>query len=120
MDIIKGLRVWFKIHFGVDLLVAVFLIFFTSWTLQLFGFVNENLVFVRVVGASLLGIGGASLFTKTKEQFEVMLNLKIIWSVSAIAVILWSIIETGNLWLWLFLAIFVIFSIIWIYYRTKK
>ena len=120
MNVSKSLRFWFKIHFLVDLLVAVFLIFFTAWTLQLFGFVNENLVFVRVVGAALLGIGGASLFTKTKDQFEVMLNLKIIWSVSAIAVILYGIIVTKNYWLWLFVVIFAIFSAAWIYYKIKK
>ena len=97
----KNLKIWFKIHFIVDLLVAIPLIFFTSWTLQLFGFIAENLVIARLLGAGLLGIGGASLFTKTKDQFEVMLVLKIVWSVSAILVLLWGIITIENLWLWL-------------------
>ena len=38
----KSLRVWFKIHFIVDFLVAIPLIFFTKWTLTLFGFPLEN------------------------------------------------------------------------------
>ena len=70
MKITKGLKNWFFVHFVIDMLFAVALIFFPGLILGLFGFPVENLVFVRLVGAALIGIGMASLFTKKKEAFE--------------------------------------------------
>ena len=116
----KSLRIWFKIHFVVDFLVAIPLIFFTKWTLGLFGFPLENLVFARLIGAALIGIGGTSYFCKKKEHFEIMLILKIFWSLAAILALIWGLIETEMLSLWLFLIIFVIFSAVWNYYWFKK
>ena len=116
----KSLRVWFKIHFIVDFLIAIPLIFFTKWTLGLFGFPLENLVFARLIGAALIGIGGTSYFCKKKEHFEIMLILKIFWSLAAILALIWGIVETEILSLWLFLIIFVIFSGVWQYYWFKK
>ena len=120
-EIPKLLRIWFIIHFITDMIFAIPLLFFSTWTLNLFGFPLENLLFVRIVGAALIGIGGASLFNYKKEKasYEIMLTLKIIWSLTAILAIIWSIIEGAPKITWLFLAIFIGFSIVWQYYKVK-
>ncbi|MBU0460815.1 MAG: hypothetical protein KJ597_04970 [Nanoarchaeota archaeon] len=120
MKVTPGLKRWFFIHFIADLLIALPLIFLTARTLVFFGFLPENLVLARILGAGLLGIGGASLFTRGKKQYEIMLILKMVWSVSAIIILIWGILETGNYWLWLFVAMFVAFLSAWIYYETRK
>ncbi|MBT4651772.1 hypothetical protein HOC13_04610 [Candidatus Woesearchaeota archaeon] len=116
----KSLRVWFLIHFVVDIIVAIPLIFFTKYTLSLFGFPLENLVFARLVGAALIGIGMTSYFCKKKEHFEIMLILKIFWSLAAIVALIWGIIETKLPALWVFLIIFIIFSTVWHFYQMRE
>jgi hypothetical protein len=114
----KSLRVWFTIHFIVDMLFAIPLIVFPTTFLSFFGFTGE-LMFARLVGAALIGIGGASYFTQKKESFKIMLQLKLLWSGAAIVAILWSIIEGTSVWAWLFLVIFCGFFGVWMYYKVN-
>lgn len=122
MDIPKSLRIWFIIHFTADMLFAIPLIIAPLWTLGLFGFTVVEPLTARLVGAALIGIGGESLFMHkgSIESFNTMLTLKILWSNAAIiAIALTIIVEGGPASLWLFLAIFVSFAIIWVYYKYK-
>ena len=117
-----SLRVWFVIHFIVDVIFAIPLLFFPVFTLNLLGFPLVEPVTARLVGAALLGIGGASLITQCagKESFRSLLTLKIIWSLGAITGLLLSIYERvapGSTWL--FLGLFALFSGVWIYYYKK-
>ena len=117
----KSLRIWFLTHFIVDLVFAIPLIFFPKLILSIFDIQTTEFLTARLVGSALLGIGGASLFTyrKTKASFDIMLTLKIIWSVVAIFVIIISILEGISSKTYYILGIFAIFSAIWIYYKIK-
>ena len=114
----KSLKTWFFIHFIIDILFAIPLIFFPKYLLGLFG-LQAEVITVRLVGAALVGIGGASFFTKTYEQFRIMLILKLFWSVTAILVLLIEILDGAPLIIISVLAIFLAFSIIWQYYYKK-
>jgi len=74
------LRVWFVIHFAVDMLFAIPLLFFPEILLPLLGWTVVDPITSRLVGAALLGIGGESLLGRNanKEVFLAMLNLKIL------------------------------------------
>ncbi len=115
-----SLKRWFKIHFLIDILFAIPLIIAPNWILGLFGFTVIVPVLARLVGAALLGIGITSLFTKTKEQFEIMLTLKIIWSATAIIGLLWSIAEGAPSTLWAAAVMFTLFLGVWVYYYCRK
>jgi hypothetical protein len=119
MKIPKSLVVWFKLHFVVDVIFAIPLIFFPGWLMGLLSLPVENLFLARVIGAALLGIGGASIFCKKKEHYEIMLILKIIWSISAILVLIYSAIVENSFMLWILALVFLIFSISWVYYKKK-
>lgn len=118
----KYLRVWFLIHFVVDVIFAIPLIFFPVWFLSSFAFPADEAVMARLVGAALIGIGGASLFANKKgwETYDILLTLKILWSVSAIVALMISFFLTMNPVLWLLIIIFGGFSGIWTYYKFKK
>jgi hypothetical protein len=75
----------------------------------------------RLVGAALLGIGGESLLGRNAslETFRAMLNLKIIWSLSAIFGIIATMLEGAPPLGWALLGIFITFSATWIYYRMR-
>ena len=112
----KSLRTWFLIHFIVDFIFAVPLLFFPEWTLSLFGLKTIETVTPRLVGAALIGIGGASYFTKAKD-YSIMLTLKILWSVSAIMGLLLALYQGAPSLVWVITLIFAGFSGVWIYYK---
>ncbi len=113
----KSLRVWFLIHFVVDIIFAIPLLLFPEWNLGLFGLKTVETVTPRLVGAALIGIGGASYFTK-KKDFSIMLTLKILWSLSAILGLLLALYQGAPSLVWVITGIFAGFSGIWIYYKS--
>lgn len=120
-DTPQGLKTWFAIHFVVDMLFALPLIFFPEYILPLFGWASFDPVMPRMVGAALLGIGGESLFSRNapREVFTALLRLKIIWASGAILALGLGILNGGPIATWGFLAIFVGFLGIWIYFSIK-
>lgn len=114
----KGLRHWFIIHFIVDMLFAVPLILFPTWLLSILGFETTNLLLARLVGATLVGIGGTSFIMHKKDisAYLTMLQLKLLWSGTAIIAIMLSLKDENIITLWFLLAIFIIFFLIWGYY----
>ncbi len=116
-----GLRVWFSIHFAVDFLFAIPMMFFPVWSLELFGFQDINTLTTRLVAAALFGIGGISLLVRneTVEVFKTMLVLKLVWSFTAVLGIVLTIIEGGPVSLYLFLTVFFAFFWLWLYYRWR-
>ncbi len=117
-----SLRVWFLAHFIADMLFGIPLLLLPAFTLSLFGLSVTDLLFARLVGAALLGIGGASLTMRRagKEAYRAMLDLKIIWSLSAIFAISLSLVGGAPKAVWGFLLIFIVFSVSWIYYRFMR
>ncbi len=116
----QSLRFWFVIHFVVDFIFAIPLLIAPVWLLTLFGFETADPFTARLVGAALLGIGGESLlgWNGTIEAFRAMLNLKIIWSLAAVAaVILTLVIAGGPLIAYAILLLFAAFGALWMYYR---
>ena len=117
----SGLRTWFVIHFAADMLFGIPLLFFPRWLLPLLGWTSYDPLTSRLVGAALMGIGLESLLGRnaSRETFRAMLNLKIIWASSAIFAIVAALYEGAPSITWAFLAIFLIFWIVWIYYRVR-
>lgn len=119
-DVPASLRVWFVVHFFVDIVFALPLLFAPAWTLALFGFSVGETLTARLVGAALVGIGGASLVVrgKSREQFDALLTVKLLWSGSAIVGIVLTLIDGAPMSAWLFLAVFMFFFGLWGYYKT--
>ncbi|MEE8357084.1 MAG: hypothetical protein V3R33_07215 [Anaerolineales bacterium] len=117
----SSLRIWFVIHFAVDMLFAIPLLFFPEFLMPLLGWDVVDPVMSRLVGAALLGIGGESLLGRnaSREVFLAMLNLKIIWASGAVLGIGMGIADGAPLPAWAFLVIFVAFLGVWVYYRFK-
>lgn len=116
-----SLRIWFVIHFAVDMLFAIPLLFFPEILLPLLGWKVVDPITSRLVGAALLGIGGESLLGRnaSKEVFLAMLNLKILWAAGAVIGIALGIAAGGPPLAWALLVIFTLFLGVWGYYRNK-
>ena len=114
----RGLKTWFVIHFVVDMLFAIPLLFLPELILPWFGWESFDPVMPRLVGAALLGIGGESLFSRntSRESFKSLLRLKIIWASGAILALALGINYGAPPAAWGFLLIFVGFLGVWVYY----
>ena len=117
----NGLRTWFVIHFVADILFAIPLLLFPQALLNLFDWKTYDPTMTRLVGAALMGIGVESLLGRNAnaDTFRVMLNLKAIWASSALVAIGIGIAEGAASTAWLFLAIFLVFWCVWVYYRLN-
>ena len=117
----SGLRIWFVIHFIVDILFALPLLFIPELIMPLFGWQSVDPLTSRLVGAALLGIGGESLFSRNAsgKTFLSLLRLKIIWASAAIFGMGLALNYGAPITAWGFIAIFVIFLIAWLYYYFR-
>ena len=120
-EIPGSLRTWFVIHFIVDMLVGIPLLLFPETVMPLLGWTTIDPIASRVVGAALMGIGVESYLGRDAgiEVFRAMLNLKVIWSSSAVIGIGLGIWKGGPQAGWLFLGVFLIFWVVWVYYWRK-
>jgi len=120
-EVPNNLRTWFVIHFYADMIFGIPLLLFPELVMPLLGWGAIDPISTRVVGAALMGIGIESYLGRNAslEVFKAMLNLKVIWSSSAILGIGLGIGQGGATAGWLFLAIFVIFWFVWTYYWRK-
>lgn len=122
MKIPQSLKYWFILHFVLDMLFAIPLIAAPVATLTYFGFeITEPALMARLVGAALIGVGGTSLLAHKKglESYNSLLTLKILWSHAAVLAILLAILEGAPEITWLILSIFIVFAIVWDYYKIK-
>ncbi len=115
----KMLRIWFSIHFIVDLVFALPLLFFPEIVFEVFGLTMGDSLAPRLVGAAFFAIGTTSLVMRNAdlESYRALLNLKIIWSSTALVGIVLAIINGSPVIAWLPFGIFVIFWCVWIWYR---
>ena len=118
----RGLRIAFIVHFAVDMIVGIPLFLFPSFLLGAIGWESIDPIFVRLFAAALLGIGLESLLGYNAEAkvYQAMLNLKIVWSLSAAAGIALSLIYHPTyriIWVWIGLAVFLGFNLLWLYWR---
>lgn len=123
-DVPTSLRVFFIVHFAIDIVFAIPLFLFPTDFLEYFGWALVDPVASRIAAAALFGIGVESLIGSraSNESFVSLLNLKIAWSLAAGVGILISIAEMS--WdapalLWVMLVIFSVFNVVWIYWRIK-
>ena len=118
------LRVFFMIHFVVDVVFAIPLFVIPVRFLEFVGWTTVDPVTARLVAAALFGIGVESLIgsRSTNDSFISMLNLKIIWSLFAVCGLVVSIAELSwqaPVFLWAVLGIFVAFNVLWAYWRIR-
>jgi hypothetical protein len=89
--------------------------------MALLGFSAVDPVSPRLVGAALVGIGTQSLIGRNEglDAYRIMLNLKLLWSSTAIFALVMGIGEGAPPVTGLFLAVFLAFFGVWTYYRIR-
>ena len=118
----QSLRVWFVVHFCVDMLAGVPLLVAPVVFLSALGWTTVDPLMARLVGAALMGIGIESYLGRNAgvEAFRGMLNLKIIWSGTAVlGLAATAAVGDGPWTVWLVVALFVAFNVLWVRYRLR-
>jgi len=120
----KALKNWFVVHFVFDMVFAIPLFLFPEEFLGLLGWHSIDPFTARIVAAALFGIGIESFLARNAEAetYKNMLNLKLIWSMSAIIGIGLSIYQSPYESIfaeWFFLMVFAVFNILWLVWRMR-
>jgi hypothetical protein len=121
MDVPLSLRRWFIVHSVVDLILGLPLLLAPALVLRPLGWVTIDQAAVRLVGAALLAIGLQSFVGRGAgvEVYKAMLNLKIVWSGSAIVGLVAAIGAGAPSAAWAFLSAFLAFFGVWTHYRIR-
>ena len=124
MKVPSALKIWFIIHFMADIIFAVPLMIIPNQFLGFLGWHAVDPFATRLVAAALFGIGIESYLCRNSgaETYKNMLNLKIIWSGTAVVGIAVSIFQSADKMVvaqWLFLIIFLGFNLLWLYWRNR-
>src|SRR5437868_2167901 len=121
MEVPVTLRRWFVAHFVIDLLCGPPLLLAPALLLRPLGWATIDGASARLVGATLLAIGSQSYFRRDAgiAVMKAMLDLKLVWSFSAIVALLISIGEGAPAAVWAFLSLFIAFSGVWTHYRIR-
>jgi hypothetical protein len=121
MEVPITLRRWFVAHFVVDFLFGLPLLLAPGLLLRPLGWTTIDGSSARLVGAALLAIGSQSYFCRDAgiEVVKAMLDLKLVWSFSAIIGLLLSIGQGAPPAVWAFLSLFIAFSGVWTHYRIR-
>ncbi len=116
-----SLKRLFIFHFIVDYLIAVPLMFAPKTIMSLMGWQNAEPVTARLVAAALMGIGGISFIARNAkaDAYRHMLTMKLLWSGAAVLGLVISLFEGAPFATYGFLALFVIFFGVWLFYRLK-
>jgi hypothetical protein len=120
----KSLRKWFFVHFIIDFIFAIPLMFIPVLFLGILGWQVVDPIAARLVAAALFGIGLESLlcYNAPVDTYRGMLNLKIIWSTGAIAALIISFLQEDqgrHLVLALLLLVFILFNGLWVFWKNK-
>jgi hypothetical protein len=120
----RALRMWFILHFAVDSIIALPLFLFPENILKICGWISVDPVTSRLVASALFAIGSVSFLVRNADIhiYRIILNLKIIWSLFAIAGLLLSLMKSDQerpIALWILLIGFILFHLIWIYWRIS-
>jgi hypothetical protein len=123
-DVPRSLKNWFTLHCIVDLCFAIPLMIAPGPALNLLGMHPVDPVTARMTAAALFGIGLESQLCRNAglEVFSAMLNLKIIWSLAALAGLTAGL-ATGAFpkpAAGLMLAVvFMLFNFVWLFWRHR-
>ena len=116
-----SLKIWFVLHFILDFLFGLPLLFFPTSFLHLLRWPNVDVFSARLVGAALIAIGGISFLKREEgiESYHTLLSLKILWASAALFGIFITIVQGFPMIGWFPFILFALFLIIWIYYKLK-
>lgn len=122
MEVPRALRAWFVVHCVLDLVFALPMLIAPAAFLALFGWERVDTAMTRVVAAALVGIGVQSFIGRREgpEAFRGMLNLKLLWSATAVGGLALSGLRgEAPPGVWLFVGVFAAFFCLWAYWRAR-
>jgi O-antigen/teichoic acid export membrane protein len=116
----SGLRIVFWIHAIVALVFGLAMLFVPMFVIDLFGFEPGDLYNMRILGVALVAMGFSSVLAAQAQRFErvaIVLLMEVVFTVISLLVALYAVIFAGApVMVWLDVAIFAIFAVLFGYY----
>jgi hypothetical protein len=118
-ELLKGLEIVFLIHFILGLILGIIFLFIPDIYCNLVGVTMTDYGVLRLIGASSLALGCSSFLayrSKDWEKAKLLVQMDLIWLVSAIFGLVWWLIISGPVVGWWVFGMFVAFLIAFVYF----
>ncbi len=118
-ELLKGLEIVFLVHFILGLILGIIFLFIPETYCNLVGVTMTDYGILRLIGAASLALGYSSFLayrSKDWEKAKLLVQMDLIWLVSAIVGFVWWIIESGLVVGWWVFGMFVAFLIAFVYF----
>ncbi|MHA2008372.1 MAG: hypothetical protein ACXABO_03985 [Promethearchaeota archaeon] len=121
----KGLKVVLLIHFVLGIILGIIFLFFPEAYCDLLGVAMTDHGALRLIGAASLALGGGSFLafrSKDWEKTKLLVQLDLIWLISASVGIMWWLLEGGPVAAWWVFGMFIVFlaALAYFYYLQEK
>ncbi len=114
------LRIVFWIHAIVALVFGIAMLFVPTFVIDLFNFEPGDLYNMRILGVALAAMGFSSVLAAQAQRFErvaIVLQMEVVFTIISLLVALYAVIfASAPVMVWLDVAIFAIFAIVFGYY----
>ena len=120
----NGLKNWFIVHIVADLLFGIPLFLFPTKFLSYlyWSWSPIDPLASRIVGAALIAIAVLSYYcnrSNNVEVFRVALKFKSVWGSLAFLATAYAAFAGGSPFVWFGALVFLVFAIVWNWYRTR-
>ena len=118
-ELLKGLEIVLLVHFILGLILGILFLFIPEKYCTIIGVVMADHGLLRLVGAASLALGSSSFLayrSKDWEKVKLLVQMDLIWLVSAIVGLVWWLVESGPLVAWWVFGMFIAFLGAFIYF----
>ena len=118
-ELLKGLKIVFLVHFILGLILGIIFLFIPGIYCNLVGVTMTDYGALRLIGAASLAFGCSSFLAYRSNDWEkvkLLVQMDLIWLVSAIVGLVWWLIESGPVVGWWIFGMFVAFLIAFAYF----
>jgi hypothetical protein len=118
-ELLKGLKIVFLVHFIAGLILGIIFLFIPEAYCTFLGVVMTDHGVLRLIGAASLALGASSFLayrSKDWEKAKLLVQMDLIWLVSAIVGLVWWLIELGPPAAWWVFGMFVVFLVAFSYF----
>ena len=118
-ELLKGLKIILLVHFIMGIILGFIFLILPEAYCDIVGVTMTDHGVLRLIGAASLALGGGSFLayrSKEWEKTKLLVQLNLIWLISAVVGVVWWLIEGGPVAGWWVFGMFVIFLIAFVYF----
>ena len=118
-ELSKGLKIVLLVHFVLGIILGMIFLFIPEYYCNLLGVDMTDHGALRLIGAASIALGGSSFLayrSKDWEKAKLLVQMDLIWLISAIVAMVWWLIESAMVPGWWIFGMFIAFLVAFGYF----